>query len=189
METNFDRRTVLKTIGLGALVAGPLSGTAVAYRGALQRDLAAVRSATASYNDPANAYAAGYTALDENGAPVALEDVTDDAEAVCEMGYHFVNLGLVGTVDRLQPQALVYGEDDDGNLILGAVEYIIPTAAVPTAEDWFHGDDDEWEPFDEAPLPFPASALHAWIHTNNPNGVFDHNNPRKQFSPSGCASH
>lgn len=189
MDKNIKRRTALKTIGAGALVLGSISGTALAHKDALPRDLAAVRSATARYNDPANAYADGYMAFGPDG-PVPLADVTDQAEAVCRMGYHFANIGLLGTVDRTKPQVLVYGEDDDGNLVLGAVEYVIPTSALPEAEEWFHGtdDDDAWEDFPVG-APFPTSAMHAWVHTHNPDGVFAHENPRKQFSPSGCLDH
>lgn len=185
--TQFDvgRRSTLKAIGAGLAAAGLFGGTAAADGGNLQQDLAAVRSATAKYHDPAVAYADGYLAFDHDGNAVSLEDVVSNAEAVCGMGYHFVNGGLMGTVDRLLPQVLVYGVDDDGDLLLGAVEYIVPTSAVPTAGAWFHGHDDHWEPFF---IP-DTSALHVWVHTHNPDGVFNHSNPRKQFSPEGCLGH
>jgi len=183
------RRTVLKTIGTGLVGGVALTGNVTANRGGLKRELAEVRSATARYNNPANAYAAGYTALDENGNPVALEDVVDEAEAVCEMGFHFV-LGFppLGG-DRLDPPVLVYGVDEDDNLILGAVEWVVPyTEENPNPPDLFEHDDgaEQWDK-DE---PFPGVfSLHAWVHNHNPNGVFNHHNPRKQFSPPGCHGH
>lgn len=179
----FQRRTVLKTIGIGVASSIALGGTVAAHRGGLKRELAEVRSATASYNDPENAEADGYHG----------EDV-----AVCGMGYHYVNFGLVvdGKPVKLEPEGLVYGEDDDGNLVLGAVEYIVPKTGK-YAEDppsgLFDHADPEWDILElppEAPVPFSSLwTLHAWVHTKNPEGVFHHTNPRKQFSPEGCVSH
>ena len=173
----FQRRTVLKTIGAGVGGSIALSGIAAAGRGGLKRELAEIRSATASYNDPENAEADGYHGEDQ---------------AACGMGYHHVNFGLVldGKPEKLVPEGMVYGEDDDGNLVLGAVEYIVPKAG-PYAEDppdLFDHADPEWGVL---PLPPEAPAsevwtLHAWVHTQNPEGVFHHSNPRKQFSPEGC---
>lgn len=138
-----------------------------------KRDLAEARSATAKYNDPANAYADGYTAADPNGNPVALEDVQEAALAVCGMGYHFLHFGIIGGIaggedpERRRPPILVYGVGDDGDLVLGAVEYL---AAEPQP-DLFHGsaDDSHWEPWPPNPN---LSALHAWVHNHNPAGVF-----------------
>lgn len=182
-----SRRSVLRkgavvssTIGLGAT-------TATAHRGAVQRQLAEVRSATASYNNPANAYADGYTATDPDGNPVALEDVHDEAFAVCNMGYHFLNFEIISGIyggedaERTRPPILVYGVGDDEDLVLGAVEYL----ASDPQPSLFHGDDDDehWEPWPPDP---PLSALHAWVHNHNPDGVFHATNPRELFHPDGC---
>lgn len=183
---NPNRRKVLKTLGGGVAGAVALGGNVSARGGGLKRELAEVRSATAKYNDPANAYADGYVAFDHNSDPVALEDVVDDAESVCGMGFHFGNLALIGSTDRTTPQVLVYGVDDDDNLILGAVEYIVPDA-IPGDPDFFDHD-DEAEHWDPGPFP-DVHSLHVWVHTHNPDGVFNHSNPRKQFSPDGCQHH
>ena len=184
---DLNRRTTLKTIGVGLLTAGAFTGSATANKGGLQGELAQVRSATAKYNDPANAYADGYVALDDEQNPVALEDVVSEAEAVCGMGFHFVNFSTLGEYDRLKPQVLVYGVDDDDNLILGAVEYIIPDAVSGGNPDLFVHDGGA-EHWDAGPFP-GVQSLHVWVHTNNPAGVFEHANPRKQFSPDGCLRH
>jgi len=112
----FQRRTVLKTIGAGAVSSVTLSGAVAAHRGGVSRELAEVRSATAEYNNPANAEADGYEGEDQ---------------AVCGMGYHYVNFDLVmdGRPEKLRPEGMVYGETSNGNRILGAVEYIVPKAA------------------------------------------------------------
>lgn len=191
MTQSIGRRAALRAIGAGVLVAGTASGLASAGHGSrLHGDLEAVRGATRRYRDPRMAYRDGYAALGEGG-PIPLEDVTSEAAAVCNMGYHLVNPAHLEVVDRRKPQVLVYGEDEDGNLVLGAVEYVVPTAALPAVSDWFHGDhdDDHWEPFEEIESPVPLSALHVWVHYDNSNGVFHHDNPDPLFSPDGCLGH
>lgn len=178
-----SRRSALRTLGTVTL-AGMAVPTAAAHRGGLKGELAEVRSATAEYNDPETAYADGYVVPGEEGV-IPLEDVTEKGHAVCGMGYHFVNGDLLGTVDRTQPQVLAYGVDDDDNLILGAVEYIVPKGGPfeDSPPDLFDHDDggEEWE---EGPLP-DSWSLHVWVHNRNPDGVFAPLNPREQFRV-GC---
>lgn len=186
-ELDHGRRRALRAIGAGALVVGGLAGSTAARGGGLQRELAEVRSATAKYNDPANAYADGYIVPDPHAdplAPLPLEDVVDEGHAVCGMGFHFINPANIGKTNPTEPQVLAYGVDDEGNLILGAVEYIIPNPISDGNPDVFENDEgtEEWHP---GPLP-DAQSLHAWVHTHNPEGVFHHTNPRKQFHPEGC---
>ncbi|MCT9097323.1 hypothetical protein [Haloarchaeobius sp. HME9146] len=172
-EKQTRRRTVLRTIGTGIIGSIALAGTGAAGPGNLQWELAEVRSATAEYNDPANALADGYLATDH---------------PVCGMGYHYLNPGLLGTTERTAAQVLAYGEDDEGELVLGAVEFLVPKAGPYSEEppSYFDYDDgrEEWGIL-EAPSKVPFDylwALHAWVHTNNPEGVFHHTNPREQFS-------
>lgn len=179
----FRRRAVLRTIGAGVVSGIALSGTVTAGSGGLKRELAEVRSATAAYNDPANAEGDGYHPEDE--------------PPVCGMGHHYVNIGLLDfDVDKLEPEGIVYGESNDGDLVLGAVEYVVPKAgpyAVDPPADPFDNADPEWDILElpaEAPVPFSSLwTLHAWVHTKNPAGVFHPHNPRKQFSPDGCIDH
>ncbi|WP_435344745.1 hypothetical protein [Haloarchaeobius sp. HRN-SO-5] len=133
--------------------------------------------ATARYSDPENAIADGYI---------------PEAEPVCGMGYHYPHEDLVGafrtgpealaqylsSLDRTEPPVIAYGETDDG-LVLGAVEYL----TLDDSTDLFtETEDDDWQPFGG-----PLYALHAWVHTPNPEGVFHPVNPRRQFThPEWC---
>lgn len=171
-DRDTTRRTVLKTLGAG-IAGGVAASATAAAAGGLQAELAEVRSATAEYNDPANAVEDGYVPEDH---------------AVCGMGYHYPNFDLIGAVDRTTPQVLVYGEDDDGNLVLGAVEYLVPKAGpyAETPPDLFEHDDgaEQWAEFGDM-----GWSLHVWVHTHNPDGVFHPVNPRKLFCPDGAGEH
>lgn len=175
-QRHTNRRTTLKVIGAGIVGGVALTGSATAHRGGLQGELAEVRSATAEYNDPENALDDGFEAEDH---------------AVCGMGFHWPNFDRVGEVDRTRPQVLVYGEDDEGDLVLGAVEYAVPQRG-PYENDppdlFAHdGGDEVWGTLDT-----PNGTLwtlHVWVHNHNPEGVFNPTNPRELFSPEGCHGH
>jgi len=98
------------------------------------------------------------------------------------MGQHYVNGDLVGddVVDPMKPEALVYEPTEDGQMNLVAFEYLVFA--------------DKWDPNKtgrEAPVIFdrpfhlmttipntpPVWALHIWLWTSNPNGVFADFNP------------
>lgn len=186
MTPHINRRDALKTIGAGVVTVSAFTGSSVGQKGGLSGELAEVRSATAKYNDPAVAYADGFMAIGDSG-PVPLEDVVSEAVSICGMGFHFGNFANFGTYDRLKPQVLVYGVDDDDNLILGGVEYIIPDEITGGNPDLFDHDGGS-EHWDAGPFP-GVHSLHVWVHSHNPEGVFSHHNPRKQFSPDGCQGH
>ncbi len=91
----------------------------------VDEQLKQVRQATAKYQTPKQAEAAGYEA---------------PAGCVPRMGYHYVNRDdvlLTGTRDDLspgvegeyqKPEALLYAPDETGELQLVAVEWIVPDA-------------------------------------------------------------
>ena len=104
------------------------------------------------------------------------------------MGQHFVNGGLVGddVVDPLQPEALVYESLGNGDNTLVAFEYLVFA--------------DKWDPQvtgRAAPMLFgqpfhlktnipdtpPVWALHLWLWTHNPEGLFADYNPLVQCPP------
>ena len=130
--------------------------------------IARVRGETASFRDINVATAAGYNPF--------LDCLSDNT--LGGMGQHYVNAQLVddGTVDPLTPEALVYEPGPDGELILVALEYIMPirlwTEANPPVlfGQQFHLNDD----IPEAP---DAWVLHLWVWAHNPDGIFADYNP------------
>jgi hypothetical protein len=124
-------------------------------------ELAGARNATAKYHLVEQAEADGYISID-----------------FCEPGEgcHWLKPSLVdGTFDPEQPEILLYAPDDNGNLRLVAVEYVVPLSASLEAPAGFTGDSDEWrEDTESAGL----WELTAWIWLNNPNGLFEQHNPR-----------
>lgn len=197
--TSTTRRRALQLIG-GTLAGIPFATTALARqdggaRGRLKRQIARVRAATASFRDSSMAEAAGY-------APIT--------PFVCGMGYHWGNEAEIGrllgggSVDPQMPPVINYGEDSEGDLILGAVEYFAPMERFDANEDLvahyqeppnLFGDEgvtlyhaEEWEvlPASVSGLPVDVWALHVWAHRRNPNGVFAHTNSRDLFNKDGC---
>jgi hypothetical protein len=92
------------------------------------------------------------------------------------MGYHYINAAsLDANVDVLAPEAMVYAPGPNGQLKLGAVEYIVPVGAweeagneeLPTVlGQEFHLNESIW-----------VYVLHAWIWNHNPSGMFEDWNP------------
>lgn len=125
--TRQTRRTVLKTLGAGAvgvLATGQASATTP-----LQEELATVREATAQYRTVEAAIEAGF----QPGGPY-----------VPGMGWHWVNPQRVQAAAQNglsleEPQIAVYGDTDpgsaDGHLVLGAVEWGIPLGAQGFTEE------------------------------------------------------
>ena len=135
-----------------------LSVTAVAAGGA---DLAAVRQVTSRFHRVEVAQAAGYSLL-----PGCFAE-----PGVGAMGYHYVDFNSVDlTIDALHPEAMVYAPGPQGQLQLGAVEYIVPAALWDAAHSQppslfghqFLVDDD-----------FGTYELHVWLWQSNPLGMFE----------------
>ncbi len=120
--------------------------------------LAQVRRATARYLDVRNALNDGYVDIN-----VVLPN----------MGRHFLRESLAdGAFELERPELLVYTPDVKGRLALVAVEYAIPLALSAEAPQGFEGSADTWFP-DER---FKLWTLHAWVWTDNPDGVFNPTN-------------
>ena len=132
--------------------------------------LAQIRAATAQYHDIPTAEAAGY------GKALPCFDLP----GVGGMGQHYIQGSLIGTTDPLQPAAMVYPIDANGQLHLGAVEWIVPRTA---------------DNYNTPPVLFdtqftavtvndtPLWVLHAWIWQPNPAGMFQNFNPAAALCP------
>lgn len=180
-RTNPDRRTVLKTIGGGLLLGSFGALPAGAQPNVLSQQLAAVRAVTSKYKDIETAREDGYGAV---------------SPYVPGMGFHFADGSPFGT-DLEDPGVLVYvtngrynpdpgAEHDpehDDDLILGATEWVVPGDREDTSPDIFNDEDSPrnlnvteaagWH-FEEDE---GFTGLHAWVHRDNPAGVFHHTNP------------
>jgi hypothetical protein len=160
-----NRRTLLILMSLVAVLA--LAPAALAARNN-QADLAALRAATARFHQSQAAEAAGYEAVP------GLDHCFTSPEG--GMGYHLIDVASLDlNVDALHPEAMVYVPGPQGQLQLGAVEYIVPA--------------DAWDEAGNAAPPalFGQSfhlnsalgvyVLHAWIWRHNPAGMFADWNP------------
>ncbi|MBI5031357.1 MAG: hypothetical protein HZB51_12575 [Chloroflexi bacterium] len=145
-----------------------LTPTSIALAGdPLGAQLAQMRAATASFHQLATAQAAGYTV----SVPGCYE-----LPGTGGMGYHFANFGAVDlTVDFLHPEVMVYAPGPNGQLQLGAVEYLVPRGP------WDAGHSQPPQLFGhtfEYDSDFDVYALHAWIWKHNPSGMFEPWNPK-----------
>ena len=131
-----------------------------------------VRHNTAGFRDFSGVEKAGYGKF--------LDCFTNDQ--VGGMGQHYVNGDLAGdnVVDPMKPEALVYEPDGAGNMNLVAFEYLI------FADKW--DPDNTGRPAPEVfgrqmhlmttiPNTPPVWAMHLWLWTTNPGGLFSDFNP------------
>lgn len=137
-----------------------------------------VRGVTASLGDVKNAEAAGYT---------IFQNCFKDAK-LGGMGQHYINGTLAGdaVVDPTKPEAIVYEPRKDGSLIMVAFEYLV------FASNWTQTDPPTafGQPFHlmtTIPQTPPVWALHIWLNTDNPNGLFADYNPLV-FCPEDATS-
>lgn len=136
-----------------------------------QREVAQVRSAVARYHTPARAEAAGW------GLVEGLDHCFENP-GVGAMGYHYIDEEQLGvpTLDPARPEALVFVPGPQGQLRLGAVEYVIPVDA------WEHDEPPSVLGLDLHVLePVPGLevwGLHVWLFERNPAGMFADWNPR-----------
>lgn len=140
-----------------------------------------VRNATAQYQNVVNAMHAGY------GATLGCVSGSDHGA----MGVHYVNgdlisgktlLGSTQQLDPTQPQALIYEPQENGQMQLVAVEFIIlasalPANAAPQVEGhlmlYIDGPtvQNPSAPANRYGLP-AFYELHVWAWRDNPQGPF-----------------
>ena len=156
-------------VGVGLVVALIVVVVTTVWAASGRADLAKVRKATAQFHRTEAAQAAGYDLRPKL-------DHCFNKPGVGAMGYHYINTDILDlTLDPLQPEAMVYAPGPQGQLQLGAVEYIVPAA------DW-----------DAAGNTDPPSllghhlhmnqelgiyVLHIWLWQDNPSGMFEDWNP------------
>jgi hypothetical protein len=159
------KRMTIVGIALLVLTVGIVN---IASAGTL-KDLAQVRAASAQYHRTQAAQEAGY------GLVTGLDHCFENP-GVGAMGFHYINSGLLDlAVNELEPEAMVYIPAPNGDLQLGAVEYIVPAAAWDAA-----GNSAPPEALGRSYHLNPALGvyvLHAWIWKNNPAGMFEDWNP------------
>jgi hypothetical protein len=136
------------------------------------------REATAIYNEPSAALAAGYELLTDGAGLACIDQMGAGA-----MGVHYVKGALVqsGTLDPARPQALVYEPQADGQLHLVAVEYVVFQSAWDGSHSGpptLFGQTFNFNP-DGNRYGLPAFySLHAWLWKDNPTGAFEPWNPQ-----------
>ncbi|MCH7724270.1 MAG: hypothetical protein IIC76_13190 [Bacteroidetes bacterium] len=131
----------------------------------LEGELAKVRSATERYQNMDN----------------ALSDEYEDIDLfVANQGWHYLKGSLVDETFELEkPEILVYAPDSNGGLMLVGVEYAIPVDLSADAPDGFTGAEDVWE----INTDFGLWVLHAWVWSDNPDGIFNSTNPLVPVEP------
>lgn len=160
------KRKVLIAVAVVLVILASVTIATAANRG----ELGKLRAATAKYQKLESAQADGY------GLVPGLDHCFDNP-GVGAMGFHYINTSLLDThLDANRPEAMVYNKNNDGQMKLGAVEYIVPA--------------DAWAESGNSGLPevmgrhlhlneaLGVYVLHAWVWQNNPNGVFEDWNPR-----------
>jgi len=146
---------------------------------AMTPELQRVREALDKYRDPVMAVHDGYFSTlgcVEYPKPGAAGQVPYVAGG---MGVHFFNVMLMGKLDPLQPQVLVY-QPVGGKLRLVAAEYFIPLSPEVKERPQLFG-----HPFDGPmvghhplmPHEMMHYDLHVWLWKTNPAGLFAPTNP------------
>ena len=142
-------------------------------------ELQKVREALDKYQDPVVAVHDGYFSTlgcVEYPKPGAAGQVPYPAGG---MGIHFFNVTLMGKLDLLKPQVLVY-QPVGGKLHLVAAEYFVPLPSEVKERPQLFG-----RPFDGPmeghhplmPHEFKHYDLHVWLWKKNPAGLFASTNP------------
>jgi hypothetical protein len=132
-------------------------------------DLAQVRAATARFHRTEVAQAEGWDLIP------GLDGCFDN-QPTGAMGFHYINGPKIDTIiEELQPEAMVYAPGPKGQLMLGAVEYIVDAPAWKAANGTVLpnvlGQDYHYN------ASIDKFVLHAWIWKNNPSGMFQDWNP------------
>lgn len=149
-------------------------------------ELQKLREALNKYQDPVVAVHDGYFSTlgcVEYPKPGAPGQVPYPAGG---MGVHFFNVGLMGKLDPMKPQVLVY-QPVGGKLRLVAAEYFVPLSPDVKERPQLFG-----RPFDGPmaghhplmPHELKHYDLHVWLWKKNRAGMFAPTNPDVKCPPS-----
>ena len=145
----------------------------------LTPELQKLREALDKYRDPVIAVHDGYFSTlgcVEYPKPGAAGQVPYSAGG---MGVHFFNVMLMGKLDPLQPQVLVY-QPVGGKLRLVAAEYFVPLSPEAKERPQLFGQAFDGPMVGHHPLmPHEMTHydLHVWLWKANPAGLFAPTNP------------
>ena len=172
--------TTRKSLAVSIALLFVASGHVAAQKsGAMTPELQKLRAALDKYQDPIMAVHDGYFSTvgcveyPKPGAPGQVP------YPVGGMGVHFFNVALMGKLDPLTPQVLVYQPVGD-KLRLVAAEYFVPLSPEVKERPQLFG-----RPFDGPmmghhplmPHELKHYDLHVWLWKKNPAGLFAPTNP------------
>ncbi len=190
---------------LAAMLGAALSAGLAQAGSSDEQALRAVQQATERYRDVSLALAEGYIPDPSNTCITSTFE--GQPRQLGAMGIHYFRpdlLGLTATAPRIdgtgrhtdfeRPAVLIYEPQADGSLTLVAVENLVFEKAWKEAgntsppefleNEFYHMVDNPATPVDEAHGFAPHYELHAWVHRENPAGVFSPFN-----TAATCAHH
>jgi hypothetical protein len=90
------------------------------------------------------------------------------------MGFHFINIGRImnPSVSPDEPEVLLYLPDEDGEMRLVGLEYVVPLGLASEPPVLFG------QTFHTDGPPLNQYSLHVWAWRNNPSGIFASFNPK-----------
>jgi len=168
------RTTLTAALTASTIAAtGLLPGVAAAHETTpdeTPRAVAEARAATARFQRPEAAVAAGYLPTDE----------CVDLPGVGGMGYHYLNPALLADgTDHANPEVLIYADQPNGKRKLVALEYVLLDADQNPSTVEHHtwaGEHYHHLKGDGVHTPYHYP-LHVWLWANNPAGMFEDWNP------------
>jgi hypothetical protein len=162
-----------------ALLLVAISPVAAQSRKEMTPELQKVREALDKYKDPIAAVHDGYFSTVGCVEYPKAGGHGQVPYPVGGMGVHFFNVGLIGKLDPLKPQVLVY-QPVGNKLQLVAAEWFVPLSTEVKERPQLFG-----RPFDGPmaghhplmPHELNHYDLHVWLWKDNPAGLFAPTNP------------
>ena len=175
------KRSILIAIIISLLApVAAFAGSSTLRESQLNRQLTAVRAATAKYHNVEAAEADGYIPA----------STCEELPGQGAMGVHYLNPGLAQDLTSTleQPEILLYVPDQNGQLKLAGVEYFQAAAGrtVGQAPEILGMKFDGPMPGHSPEMPEHFD-LHVWLWDKNPSGLFAAWNPALSCDGAGEA--